>query len=473
MRRTIPFGGRTLDVDFPERTIEIAPPAPLPALADPDAAIRRALAEPLGHAALADLVRPGMRVTVAFDDGCIPAFPVEEPDFRARALPVVLETLEARGVRPRDVRLLCANALHRRWTRGEMAAFLGPAIPLVWPPQRLFCHDAEDPQGLVHLGETERGMEVVVNRLVVESDLLVYLNVTPAPMNGGWKSVVVGLSDFRSIRHHHRPWPFATGHSIMDPRRSAFQKLLGEMGAVVEEALDARGRPPIFTVEAAYTNEMPARLAAVHAGAIPAVHPRTLEVVERQLVVPLERPVDVAAIGLPDRDPYSTGSVQNPILAVYFGLTYAYGLHQGRPPVREGGALILASPLAPRFDDLRHPSYREFYERVIPATRDALEAWDLFVEDFWRRPEFLHAYRHGFGFHGTHPFFMWNATLAARRHFGRLIFAGCEVPEVARRLGFEAFPTVEAAIASCEADLGSDCSVLRWTLPPPVLYRTE
>ncbi|HVY60519.1 MAG TPA: transcriptional regulator, partial [Planctomycetota bacterium] len=133
--------------------------------------------------------------------------------------------------------------------------------------------------------------------------------------------------------------------------------------------------------------------------------------------------------------------------------------------------LILCSPLERRFSAIHHPSYEEFYERVLGVTRDPVEAWDLFVEDFAHRPEYIHKYRHAFAFHGTHPFFMWNSTLAPRAHLGRIIFAGVKDRAVAERLGFESFARVEDAIASVEADHGKGCSFFRPTLPPITIYR--
>ena len=60
----------------------------------------------------------------------------------------------------------------------------------------------------------------------MDSDQLIYLNTMAMPFNGGWKSTVVGLGTFRSIKHHHRPWPVATGRSVDDPKNSAFKKLV-------------------------------------------------------------------------------------------------------------------------------------------------------------------------------------------------------------------------------------------------------
>ncbi|MGZ4392690.1 MAG: lactate racemase domain-containing protein, partial [Gaiellaceae bacterium] len=175
---------------LPDSTRRLVAPPGLSPLADPEAELRRALGSPIGHEPLRSLVGPSSTVTIAFDDLTIPVIPMAPPDFRALVIPILLEQLHEAGVRPENVRLLVANALHRKWTRTELARALGPILSLL-PPQRLTNHDACDPDQLVFLGETERGFEVELSKAVTESDQLIYVNCTPSPMNGGWKSIVV------------------------------------------------------------------------------------------------------------------------------------------------------------------------------------------------------------------------------------------------------------------------------------------
>ena len=53
-------------------------------------------------------------------------------------------------------------------------------------------------------------------------------------MNGGWKSILVGLGTFESIRAHHNVGVLEQG-TLMDPDRSHYHGMMGEMGAVVSE----------------------------------------------------------------------------------------------------------------------------------------------------------------------------------------------------------------------------------------------
>lgn len=465
------YGADTVSVAL-EDPFVLAAPAPLPRVADVAAATREALARPFGQAPLSSLAGPGAKVLIAFDDPAV--FTFCDPDPREEMLSAVLGELLEAGVNLTDIHLLCANALHRQWTRRELASLLGEARVLAWPLHRLSCHDAEDPSSLEYLGETRRGFEVEVSRRLLESDLTIYLSVPMSPMNGGWKSTAVGLSSFRSIRHHHRPFPGAS-HSVMDPHKGSFHKLLRELGEVVAARM-ARDGKQLLQVEAVLDNRGPwsgeaQGVIGVFAGAPNEAHAQALALLEQQLVTRVEAPRDILLIGLPDQDPYSRFAIQNPILATNLGLSYTYGLHQGQPLARPGGILILLHPFEGHFDDIHHPSYREFFTRVLAHTQDPTEAWDLFADDFAHRPEYVHKYRYGYGFHGTHPFFMWNQTAAPRRHLGGIFVAGARDPEVVRRLGFTPFADVDSAVREARARLGQGASLAVHPVPPISIAR--
>ena len=137
---------------------------------------------------------------------------------RQTILEIVLELLADSGVD--DVHIIIANALHRRMTEAEMKRMVGEKIFDAYYPDRYYNHDAEDPDGMVELGETEHGEVVEINRRAAESDLLIYVNINLVPMDGGHKSVGVGLCDYESLRAHHNPKTIRDSDSYMDPTRS-------------------------------------------------------------------------------------------------------------------------------------------------------------------------------------------------------------------------------------------------------------
>jgi lactate racemase len=87
--------------------------------------------------------------------------------------------------------------------------------------------------------------------------------------------------------------------------------------------------------------------------------------------------------------------------------------------------------------------------------------WDTYSEEYAHRPEFVHKYRNGFAYHGAHPVILYGQGLYALNQLGGAFAAGVpkEHEAAARRVGFEPFPTVEAALREAEARLGKDCSI--------------
>lgn len=466
----IAYGKGFLEAKLPERTRVIEAPPSLPSLPDVAEAVRKALGSPIAHDPLSKRVGSKSRVTIACDDVCIPHAPAKQPDFRETAIKVLLQELDKAGVSRHNIQIIVACGLHRHWTRTELSSILGNDIMFSFPPHRLRCHDAEDKDDMVCLGETRRGMLVEVGKAVTESDQLIYVNVNGSPFNGGWKSIMVGLSGYRSIRQHHRPFPLASGKSVMDPKRSSFQKLLWEMGEVVAADLAKHGRQ-ILTIESVPTSKTPVDTAAVFAGNIPDAHEKTIDMLQKQMVTDVEGQSDVAIYGLSTcMDPYSKYSIMNPILVRNTALSYAFGMFQGRPLVREGGIAIFVHPCEPIFDDLHFPSYIRMYEEILPRMQDPFEIWDTYAEDYAHRPEFVHNYRYRYSFHGVHPLILWGQGAYPLRHLGKAFLAGAQDFKLARLMGFEPFTTVEEAITEAECLLGKDCSISYAAMPPHFIH---
>jgi len=457
---SIPYGDITIAAKLPERTRIICPTAkPLPALPDPAQAVRDALTNPIAHEPLSKLVGPKSIVTIGFDDPIGFAPQQVQPDFRGVAIKVILEELEKLGVDLHNVRIVCAVGLHRKWSTRELGTIVGDDIAYRYGPSKLFNHDAEDKENLSFLGETRRNMEVEINRLVLDSDQFIYVSDPWSPFNGGWKSAVVGLSSYRSIRHHHRPYPKASGKSTMDPRRSAFPKLINEMGAIIEKALAERGRR-FLIIEGTMNNATPQEVVQVVAGHPPETHEKSLEILQQQHVVDVKGQSDVVIHGMGNnRDPYSKLSTINPILVRNLGMSYSFGLFQNKPLVREHGIIILTHPCYRLFDTDKYPSYIEMFENLLPYNQDPFALWDFHAEEYAHRPEFVHKYRYGFGFHGVHPLILWGQGAYGLRYVSKVFLAGAVDFDAARMIGFEPFSTVEEAVEEAENLLGRDCSI--------------
>lgn len=456
----IPYGDISIHGELPERTriIKNTNP-PLPGLPDLAQAVRDALNNPIAHDPLSKLVNSKSKVTIAFDDAIGHFIAEKKPGFREVAIKVILEELDKLGVSSHNIRLVCAIGLHRKWTRGELVNILGEDLVHRSSPSWLFNHDPEDKENMVFLGETHRHQEVEVNRLVTESDQLIYVSHPFCQFNGGWKTVVVGLGTWRTQRHHHRPFPAASGKSSIDPKRSAFFKLLNEMGGVIEADLAKKGRR-VLVVEGSSNNALPQEVVQVVAGHPTEAHAKGLEILDKQLVVDVKGQCDVLVAGMGNgRDPYSYLSVSNPITVRNLALSYTYGLFQNVPLVKPGGIMIVCHPCLRQFDTIRYPSYVELFEKILPDLKDGNEVWDLYAEDFAHRPEFVHKFRYNYAFHGGHSLILYGQGIYAQNHLGKVFLAGATDFEAARRVGFEPFATLKEAVAEAENLMGRDCSI--------------
>ncbi|MHB8665677.1 MAG: NPN-dependent hydroxyacid isomerase, LarAH14/15/16 family [Acidimicrobiales bacterium] len=485
-------------------------PEPIDALDNPDAAIRDALLNPMGDSQpLPALLHPGMRLTIAFDDISLPLPPMRSPDVRQRVIEAVLEMAADAGVD--DVVLIAALALHRRMTEPELRHALGDRVYDAFAPHGLLQqHDAEDPDNLVHVGLTEQGEDVELNRRAVESDLLVYVNINLVAMDGGHKSVATGLASYASLRHHHNVRTMQHSRSFMDQHRSELHSSNWRMGRLIaangikvfqiESTLNTDTFPSAFAFlqkrewewnvrdRASYLavakslDRTPPRIArgifhsirsphamtSVQAGEVEAVHAVTTEHVYRQQLVAVEGQTDVLTMGLPYICPYNVNSIMNPILVACLGLGYFFNLYRGRPPVREGGVLIMSHPTPWEFHPVHHPSYIDFFEQVLAETTDPLEIEAKYEESFATDPWYRHLYRTTHAYHGVHPFYMWYWCAHALQHLGGVIVVGGD-PRAVRRLGFKAATTLRDALEMATDLVGPDPSITHLHNPPLLL----
>lgn len=481
-------------------------PEALPLLQNPNDAIREALLNPVDSDPLPSLLFPGMKLTIAFDDISLPLPPMRRPDVRQRVIEAVLDMAASAGVD--DVHLIAALALHRRMTESELRHALGDRIYDAFGPSgALYNHDAEDPDAMAFLGETDKGEEVEISRRAAESDLLVYVNINLVAMDGGHKSTATGLSSYRSLRHHHNVATMRKSRSFMDQHRSELHSSNWRMGEVIRKA-----GVKIFQIETTLNNDTfpkpfdflqkrewewsakdrmtflasskslartpggikrsifqsiqaPHDMTGITAGEVEAVHRiTTAKVLEQQLVV-VEGQTDVLTMGLPYIGPYNVNSVMNPILVMCLGLGYFFNMYKERPLVREGGVLIMSHPTPWEFHPVHHPSYIDFFEQVLSETTDPIEIEKRFERSFAEDEWYRHLYRTGYAYHGVHPFYMWYWGSHALEHLGGVIVVGGD-PKAVRRLGFKPASTLRDALEMAEDVVGRDPSITHLHAPP-------
>ncbi|MCP3855162.1 MAG: DUF2088 domain-containing protein [Actinomycetia bacterium] len=496
----------------PGRSRVIYPSEPMPGLEDPEAAIQHALLNPLGDCdPLPALLTPGMKLTIAFDDISLPLPPMRAPDIRQRIIEQVLDMAAAAGVD--DVHLIAALALHRRMTEDELRHAVGDRVYDAFAPQGLlYNHDAEDPDGMVLLGETPHGEEVQMNKRAAESDLIIYVNINLVSMDGGHKSTATGLSGYQALRHHHNVHTMHRSASFMDQDNSELHTRNWRQGAIIRDA-----GIKIFQIETTVNNntfgadgplsmlqkrewewtprdrasfaamqaglkpmpqkvrrkvfsswQAPYEMTSVQAGEVEAVHKVTTEEVYKQHLVPVQGQTDILTMGLPYICPYNVNSVMNPILVMCLGLGYFFNLYKGKPLVREGGVLIMSHPTRWEFHPVHHPSYIDFFEQVLADTTDPIEIEKRYEKQYAEDEWYRHLYRTSYAYHGVHPFYMWYWGSYALKHLGGVVVVGGD-PRAVRRMGFKPASTLQDALEMASDVVGPQASITHYHNPPVLM----
>jgi hypothetical protein len=300
----------------------------------------------------------------------------------------------------------------------------------------------------------------------------------------------------------------------MDPARSGMHEAVHRIGRVVDEHLK------VFHVETALNNRMygaqfdflakneddftegdrlklqamrfalgklpraarrevfmrvpsPYELIAVHAGRTDPVHDRILKKNWEQYAVPVRGQADIVVTGIPFISPYNVNSRSlNPLLVQVMACGYFHNMYRGKPVLRKGGVLILAHPCTDDFDPDHHPSYIEFFHRLLSQTRDSTEI-EKHQDEFAKNPSYIEMYRRGHAYHGAHPFYMWYWGENGRAHAGKIIVVGSENSHVPAILGWERADSLAEAIAMGRSHVGRSAEITMLHHPPIFISDVE
>src|SRR5262249_36861007 len=134
---------------------------PAEPLADPEAAIARSLAQPIGS-------RPLAEIAYGHRNACILICDVTRPVPNRLILPPLLRTLEEQGIARKDILILIATGLHRPNEGAELEELVGPEIAANY---RIENHHGKDLEEHDYLGTTPNGVPVYLDARYVRADL--------------------------------------------------------------------------------------------------------------------------------------------------------------------------------------------------------------------------------------------------------------------------------------------------------------
>ena len=199
MRVELNYGKGTMPVDLPDDLdIKVIRKPRMPVLPDPKAALRAALAKPVGAPALKDLARGKKSCCVLICD-------LTRPVPNGLILPILLRELLDAGMKPEQIRVLVATGLHRPNEGAELAELGGD--PWVLQTFKVENHFARDDAAHVDLGTSARGVRFRLDRRLVEADLKIATGLVEphfmAGYSGGRKVIMPGVAHADAIRRFH------------------------------------------------------------------------------------------------------------------------------------------------------------------------------------------------------------------------------------------------------------------------------
>jgi nickel-dependent lactate racemase len=193
MRTEIPYGQSTAWLEIPDRNLigVIHPPKPF-APVDEAAAIRAALAAPIGTPTLTELARGARSAAILVSDITRPC-----PSFKF--LPTLLDQLL--GIPPSRIQVIFGLGTHRPHSRGEQISLVGEETF-----ERAQVLDF-DPDDVCLLGTTHQGTPIELFRPYLEADLKIATGNIEyhyfAGTSGGAKAVMPGIASRRAIERNH------------------------------------------------------------------------------------------------------------------------------------------------------------------------------------------------------------------------------------------------------------------------------
>jgi len=312
MQTSLDYGDQRVPLEVPD-DVQLLEMQDSPPVAEPEAAISQALADPIASPPLSDLARGKKSACIVISD-------ITRPVPNHLLLPPILETLERSGLSRQDITLLIATGMHRPNEGAELKALVGPEIMGKYRIQNHFCQDSEQMQCIDHI----QGAPIEINKRYLNADLKILTGLIEphfyAGYSGGRKSILPGISSFETMKFMHSykviDHPRVTNCVLQD-------NIFHQYGLQVA---DKAGVDFIVNVCINRNRE----LSAVFAGDHDQAHMAGCDFIYRHAVLELEQPVDMVI----------TSGGGYPLDATFYQISKA--LTCAKDIVKPGGAIVVA-----------------------------------------------------------------------------------------------------------------------------------
>jgi len=285
-RIPLPFGPETIEIRLDGGVDVLSMPSPEP-VADPAGAIARALDRSIASPSLDELIRstigrkPAAVAVVVVSDHTRPVPYIGEQGI---LWPIVQRLLRG-GFAAERIEVLVATGTHHPLSDTQLRSILDERV--FSSGVRVANHDSRDPAGLVRLGRTSRGADVLMNRHYLAADLKIATGLVEshfiAGVSGGRKAICPGLVGEQTT------YVFHSARMMADP---GSRDLNLEGNPTHEESLEvARMAGVDYIVNV--TLDKGLRLTGVFAGDLEKAHLAAYERLREYVAIPVEREYDV------------------------------------------------------------------------------------------------------------------------------------------------------------------------------------
>jgi lactate racemase len=236
MRIELNYGRGQLAVDLPaDLQVTVIRKPPMPVLPDPPAAVRAALAAPLGLPPLAAFAR-------GRDSACILICDITRPVPNGLLLRPLIEALTAAGIALERITVLVATGMHRPNLGAELAELVGD--PWVLQHVAVENHDAFADDAHDDLGCTAHGTPIKLDRRFTRAGVKIVTGLVEPHFMAGWsggrKVIAPGIAHRDTVTTFHAHRFMADAHAdnlVLDGNplhreQLAIASLLGPVFAV-------------------------------------------------------------------------------------------------------------------------------------------------------------------------------------------------------------------------------------------------
>jgi len=362
---SVEFGQDRLEIAVPQDCVELSMKS-VPALADPEAEIQKALAHPIHSPTLEEIVKKKnkapdqLTVAIAVSDITRPVPYKGEKGI----LTHLLRKLASSGIQKKNIKIIVGPGTHRPSTADEKVEMYGEPVVEEYS---VVDHNCEDAASLTYIGKTRSGTKVYLNSLFHQADLKIATGLVETHfmtgVSGGRKAICPGLVDKRTIEKFHSPLFLESPYS---------DNLIVEGNPCHEEALEVALTVGVdFIVNVTLDKDM--RMTGVFAGDLEKAHLEAFHFMKGYTAIPVRQESDIVLThgGYVGRNHYQTAKAACGALGA----------------IKNGGTLIIAAdnrdsePIGgPEYRSLIHLLKLQGAEGYVKIISDP--AWK-FTKDQW------------------------------------------------------------------------------------------